>query len=201
MGGSWQGVMIVQVQSEAGRRYLGRRVPEVAEARGSSDLDAVCDLLIAERGAVQIVNFAMAEVDVAAAARTPWLMLGTDGSAIAPRAAEARLVHPRAYGSTARFLHDHAGQDGGPTWEAAIERMTALPARRLGLADRGRVAGGLWADLVVLDPARVEDLATYERPHVPPAGVVHVLVNGRLALRDGRETGERAGRVLRKGRA
>jgi N-acyl-D-amino-acid deacylase len=124
--------------------------------------------------------------------------MGTDGSAISPRVADRQLVHPRTYGTTARFLHDYAGPGRAATWEEAIHRMSGLPARRLGLKDRGTLAPGQKADLVVLDPMAIEDRATYERPHVGPAGVALVVVNGQVAARDGAVTGVRAGQVLRR---
>jgi N-acyl-D-amino-acid deacylase len=198
MGGNWHNVMISHVHRPENRALRGRRVSDIAREEGRSPLDVACDLLVSEGGSVSIVNFGMAEVDVRAAAGTPWVMMGTDGMAISPEAAATQRVHPRAYGTTARFLHDYVGGASGPTWEQAIHRMTAMPARRLGLADRGRIAVGLLADLVVLDPAQVEDRATYDDSHVAPSGFSQVFVNGRAALADGRPTRERAGRVLRR---
>jgi N-acyl-D-amino-acid deacylase len=107
------------------------------------------------------------------------------------------VPHPRTYGSTARVLGDFVRERGVLSLETAVAKLTSVPAARLGLRDRGIVREGAVADLVVVDPATVADRATYEVPSVQPAGIDHVVVNGRLAMRDGAETGVRAGRLLR----
>jgi N-acyl-D-amino-acid deacylase len=199
MGGDWRTVLVTRVATEENRPMQGRRLGDVAAERGQAAIDTVADLLVAERGSVQIVIFMMDPADVAEVARTPWVSMGTDGSAVSPKVAQRQLVHPRTYGTTARFLSGYAGRRGGPSWPEAVARMTSVPAARLGLKDRGRVAAGMKADLVVLDPASLEDRATYAEPHVAPAGVELVTVNGTVAVRDGRVTGKRDGRVLRRG--
>jgi len=192
--GGWQVVLVTRVPSPERRDLQGLRVDEIARRQGKAPIDAVADLLIAEGGSVQIVLFMMDDRDVAQVARTPWVAMGTDGAATSPAEAQS-LVHPRTYGTTARFLG--YVRSGDVALEDAIARMTAQPARRLGLSDRGRIAPGQMADVVVLDPATVEDRATYDNPHVAPAGFLHVFVNGVAALSGGAVTGERPGRVLR----
>ena len=198
MGGDWTTVLVTRVGSDRNRLLQGRRIGELAAERDRDPVDMVADLLCEERGSVQIVIFMMDSRDVATVASVPWVMMGTDGSAVSPAAAERQLVHPRTYGTTARILRDYAGPGRAVTWEAAIHRMTALPAARLGLTDRGRLAAGMKADIAVLDPATLEDRATYARPHVLPTGVDLVVVNGSVALRGGAPTGARAGVVLRR---
>lgn len=198
MGGDWDRVLVTRVAADGGRSAQGRRIGEIARERGVSPLDAVAELLAEAGGSVQIVIFMMTAEDVRTVAGTAWVSMGTDGSAISPAVADRQLVHPRTYGTTARFLADHAGVHRPTAWEEAVRRMTAMPAERLGLANRGRVAPGMRADLVVLDRAHVEDRATYARPHVAPAGVELVTVNGVVALRAGQVTGARAGEVLRR---
>ena len=198
MGGDWRHVLVTRVPGEANRALKGRRIGDVARERGQDPIDTVADLLCDERGSVQIVIFMMDGADVRTVAATPWVTMGTDGSATSPRVADRQLVHPRTYGTTARFLRDFAGEGRGPTWEQAIHRMSGLAAQRLGLKDRGTLQAGMRADLVVLDPAAVEDRATYDRPHVGPGGFDLVVVNGKVAARDGVLTGQRAGRVLRR---
>jgi len=198
VSGGWSEVTIVDIGSRRNKPAIGRTVHDLAASRGQDPVDTALDLLVEERGAVQIVIRMMRQGDIETVARTPWAMMGTDGEASSPREAEEHLVHPRAYGTTARFLGDYVRDRGLTTWEAAVHRMTGLPAERMGLADRGTIAPGQVADLVVLEPERVADVASYAQPHKPPQGFQHVFVHGEAALRDGTFTGSRSGKVLRR---
>jgi N-acyl-D-amino-acid deacylase len=131
--------------------------------------------------------------------RHPLVMIGSDGSSMAPvgRAAEGR-PHPRSYGTFARVLGLYARERGIFDLPTAVRKMTSLPADQIGLADRGRVARGKKADLVVFDAARVRDTATFDDPHRYPEGIVHVLVNGVAVVERGAHKGARPGRVLRR---
>jgi hypothetical protein len=113
-------------------------------------------------------------------------------------ATPAQATHPRYYGSFPRVLGRYVREAKALTWEDAIRKMTALPAATIGMTDRGLLAVGMAADVTVFDPATVIDRATFEQPTLPSEGIRHVLVNGRLALRDGDATGERAGRALKR---
>jgi N-acyl-D-aspartate/D-glutamate deacylase len=106
--------------------------------------------------------------------------------------------HPRLYGTFARVLGTFVREQGVLSLEEGVHRMTGMSARRFGLADRGELRAGAFADVVVFDPARIADVATYADPHHPPAGIAHVLVNGTPVVRDGAHTGARPGRALRK---
>lgn len=195
--GTWDVVTVTDVGSQRNRDLMGLTVPDIARRRGTDPVAAALRLLEEERGAVHIVIRMMQEDDTATTARAPFVMMGTDGAAECVREASEHLTHPRSYGTTAKWLSTYVRERSTSTVEEAVHRMTGLPARRMGLRDRGTIAPGQAADLVVLDPARVDDLATYAEPHRPPTGFVHVLVNGELALKDGHFTGARAGRVLR----
>jgi N-acyl-D-amino-acid deacylase len=142
----------------------------------------------------------MDEGDLEAIMAVPWIAVCTDGESRRPGhpVLGRGVPHPRSYGTTARVLGRYVRDRGVLPLEAAVAKMTAIPAARLGLRDRGEVREGWAADLVAFDPTVVADLATWERPAVHPAGIRHVLVNGRLAVRDGQETGERPGRLLRR---
>jgi N-acyl-D-aspartate/D-glutamate deacylase len=131
----------------------------------------------------------------------PWVAVCTDAEGRRPGhpILDAGVPHPRTYGSTARVLGSYVRERGIVSLETAVAKLTSVPAARLGLRDRGVVREGALADLVVLDPETVDDRATYEAPATHPTGIDHVIVNGRLAIRDGAETGERAGRLLRHG--
>ena len=127
------------------------------------------------------------------------VFVGTDGVAIAPDGPlGGYAVHPRYYGTYPRVLGRYVRDEGLLTLEAAVRKMTSLPADRFGLAGRGRIEPGAFADLVLLDPQHIADRATYERPHAFAEGIEVVIVNGRVAW-EGSSPGERAGRALRRG--
>jgi N-acyl-D-amino-acid deacylase len=140
-----------------------------------------------------VVLHSMHEDDVRTVMRHPTTMIGSDGIPTL----EGR-PHPRLYGTFARVLGRYARELGLFALEEAVHRMTGLPARKFGLADRGVVRAGAFADLVLFDPARVIDAGSYEDPHRPPDGIAHVFVNGAPVVREGAHTGSRPGRVLRR---
>jgi N-acyl-D-aspartate/D-glutamate deacylase len=140
-----------------------------------------------------VVLHSMHEDDVRTVMRHPTTMIGSDGIPTL----EGR-PHPRLYGTFARVLGRYARELGLFALEEAVHRMTGLPARKFGLADRGVVRAGAFADLVLFDPARVIDAGSYEDPHRPPHGIAHVFVNGAPVVREGAHTGSRPGRVLRR---
>ena len=142
----------------------------------------------------------MDETDVETIMAVPWIAVCTDAEGRRPGhpILDAGVPHPRTYGTTARVLGTYVRERGTLALETAVAKLTCVPAARLGLRDRGVLREGALADLVVFDPATVADDATYEQPARHPVGIEHVVVNGRLAVRDGHETGERAGRLLRR---
>jgi dihydroorotase/N-acyl-D-amino-acid deacylase len=174
----------------------GRRLPEIAQALGRSWADAVIDLVLAEQNRLAKITFSMDEKNVAMQLRRPWVMIGSDAGGYDPDSARG-LTHPRAYGAFARLLGKYARDDSLLTLEDAVRKMTSLTAGRLGLRDRGLVREGFYADLVVFDPARVADRATYTQPHQLAVGVRDVFVNGVAVWRDGRHTGATPGRAVR----
>jgi N-acyl-D-aspartate/D-glutamate deacylase len=142
----------------------------------------------------------MSEPDVETIMAVPWIAVCTDAEGRRPGhpILDAGRPHPRAYGSTARVLGRYVREREVLSLETAVAKLTSVPAGRLGLRDRGVVRDGAVADLVVFDPATVADQATYTDPAQYPTGIQHVIVNGRTAILDGTETGERAGRLLRR---
>jgi N-acyl-D-amino-acid deacylase len=143
----------------------------------------------------------MSEENVARFLAHPLSMVCSDGSALAVDGPLSEGVpHPRSYGTFPRVLGHYVRERGTLPLELAIRKMTADPAARVGLRDRGRLATGMAADVVVFDPDTVTDRATFEAPHQYPVGIPHVLVNGRFVLRDGESTGELPGRALKAGR-
>jgi N-acyl-D-aspartate/D-glutamate deacylase len=144
------------------------------------------------------VYFSMREEDMRYALALPWTTIGSDGSAVAPDGILARShPHPRWYGTFPRVLGRYVREHKTLTLPEALRKMTSLPASRLGLTDRGTIAVGKKADLVVFDASTIIDRADFARPHQLAEGVRHLVVNGRIVLLDGTHTGEKPGRVLR----
>jgi N-acyl-D-amino-acid deacylase len=181
------------------RDYQGRRVSELAQNTGKDPRDFVLDLLAESETFVAAAHFAMSEEDVERVMRDPRVMIGSDAVAMSPQGAMSEdKPHPRSYGTFARIFARYVREKGVLTWEEAIRRMTSLPAQRLGWRDRGQIAVGCWADVVVFDPLHIADRATFVAPHQLAAGIEHVLVAGTLAFSGGVPTGARPGNVLRK---
>ena len=144
-----------------------------------------------------MILFQLAEADVRRALVHPQVMIGSDGSALAPYGPLAEgKPHPRSYGTFPRVLGEYAREQRVLSLPLAVHKMTGMPARRLRLRDRGIIREGARADLVVFDARRIVDAATYQDPHRYPAGIEHVLVNGRFVIKHGEHTGSLPGRVL-----
>ena len=176
----------------------GRSIASLARERGVEPYEAIAQLLLGDRFA-GMLGYGMHEDDVRTILAREDVFVASDGLAVSPTGPLGPFaVHPRYYGTFARVLGRYAREERLLTLEAAVRKMTSYPADRFGLAGRGRIAEGAFADLVVLDPATVTDRATYETPHAFAEGIELVVVNGRVAWDGAR--GERAGRALRRGR-
>ncbi|HEY8089990.1 MAG TPA: D-aminoacylase [Polyangiaceae bacterium] len=175
------------------KRLEGMTIGAIARERGRPLHEAMLELLVEEDFAVTSIAHVMSEKDVRAVLAHPRTMVGTDGMPTS-----TGKPHPRTYGTYPRILQHYVGELGLLTLEGAVHRMTGMVAGKLGLRDRGVLAPGAAADLVVFDPAGVRDHATYAEPRRPPEGIAHVLVNGAWTVRDGKHTGARAGAVLAK---
>jgi dihydroorotase/N-acyl-D-amino-acid deacylase len=191
-------VLITAVLNPELGRYAGRTIEEIARAEGKDPLDAVMDILLADRGNTGRVTFSMSEDDVRAALEHPLVSFCTDSGG---RAIDGPLSrdksHPRAWGSATRILGKYVREEKLLTLEEAIRKMTSQPAARVGLADRGLLRAGMAADVVAFDPLTVRDRATYEQPSQYSEGVPYVAVNGQLVVDEGRLTEARPGRPLR----
>ncbi|HXU91515.1 MAG TPA: D-aminoacylase [Methylomirabilota bacterium] len=191
----WDNVMI----SYCARRKdaEGKRLSEIAAARGMDPLDAALELIVDEAGKAYMILFQLDEADLRRALVHPHVMIGSDGSALAPYGALGEgKPHPRSYGTFPRVLGEYTREKRVLSLPQAIHKMTGLPARRLNLKHRGVIREGAKADLVVFDARRVADAATYQDPHRYPGGIEHVIVNGRFVIKDGEHTGSLPGRVL-----
>jgi dihydroorotase/N-acyl-D-amino-acid deacylase len=161
-------------------------------------IDALFDILIRDKAYTNVAVFAMAEPDVLLALKQPWTSIDNDSQGTAP---EGRLgsehPHPRAYGTFPRILRKYVREDHALTLEDAIRKFSALPAQRMRLTDRGVLKQGMWADIVIFDPATIRDLATFEQPNQLSQGMDYVLVNGTPVVAEGTMTGALPGKVLR----
>ena len=196
-GLDWSDIMVAFSPSRP--EAQGRRIAEVAAMWKRDPLDTAIELIVAEHGKGYMILFQLDEADLRRALVHPHVMVGSDGSSLAvdgPLA--AGKPHPRSYGTFARVLGRYARDERVLSLEEAVRKMTGLPAQRLGLRDRGALAAGAKADVVIFDAATVADRATYEDPHRYAAGIGHVLVNGRVVIADGEHTGALPGRVLRR---
>ena len=173
--------------------WEGKTIAALAAAWALSPIDAARRVLDAEGIAATVILHVMCEDDVRTVLRHPTTMIGSDGLPTLHG-----KPHPRLYGTFARVLGTYARDEHVLPLETAVHRMTGFPARKFGFEGRGELRPGAFADLVVFDPARIADIATYEDPHQPPAGIAHVFVNGAQVVRDGTHTGARPGRTLRR---
>ncbi|HST61591.1 MAG TPA: D-aminoacylase [Longimicrobium sp.] len=196
--GGPSGVMIAGVSVDSLRRYQGMRLTEVAAARRQEVVDAVFDILLADRAGTSAIYFSMSEEDIETAMRQPWMMVGIDAGARAADSTVTGKPHPRAYGSFPRILCRYVRERGVITLPDAIRRFTSLPAARVGLDERGVIKEGMFADFTIFDPNTVCDRATFEEPVQVSVGIVHVIVNGVPVLRNGTPTDARPGRALRR---
>jgi N-acyl-D-aspartate/D-glutamate deacylase len=198
---TWHDLLITNVRSERNANLAGLRLDEIADRWRLSPARAAIRLLVEEELDVECAFFTMDEEDVAAVISAGFASIGSDASARAFSGVTAGGVpHPRTYGCFPRVFGRYVRGRHTLSTEEAVRRMTSLPARQFGLHDRGAIALGGWADLVVFDPDGIVDRATYAQPFAQSAGLDHVYVNGRAVMRDGRQTGARPGRVLRGGR-
>jgi len=195
--GRWERRMVASVESEANRPLQGMTLAEIAARRQVPAEEVVLDLLAAERGQVSMVGFGMSEEDVTRIIAHPVAIIGSDAAALATYGTLGQgHPHPRSYGTFPRVLARYVRELKALPLEAAVAKMTSRPAEKLGLSDRGKIAAGLAADLVVFDPAAIADRATYQAPHQYPAGIHYVIVNGVIELEGEKHYGRRPGRVL-----
>ena len=197
--GSWDKVVISSVFSEKSKDLEGKSVLAAARSRGQECYEFMRDLLIAEQNRVGMISFSMSEENLRRVLAHPLAVVGSDGSVSAPYGVLAKgKPHPRLYGTFARILGKYVRQEKVLTLERAIKKMTSQTARTFGLDRRGQVREGYHADLVVFDPDRVEDTATWENPQQYPRGIHQVVVNGLTVVREGEHTGRLPGRILKK---
>ena len=175
-------------------RYVGKSLGQIARDQKKAPDEATLDLYIEQGGDVSLVMFYMSEKDMKLALRDPLLSFDSDGTSVSPEF--GGQPHPRYYGTFPRVLGHYVRDEKVIPLEEAVRKMTSLPAQRMGILDRGLLRVGMWADVVVFDPARIVDRATFAKPHQFSEGISHVVVNGATVIRSGAHTGAKPGRAL-----
>jgi N-acyl-D-amino-acid deacylase len=191
----WNDVIITDYALEPD--LLGRSIADVADTEGKQPLEVVLDLIVTSEGQAAAVFFDQLEDNVRTLMRHPVVVIGSDGSALAPRGVLGqRKPHPRSYGSFPRVLGRYVREDKVLALEEAVTKMTSVTAKRFGLTHRGVVREGAWADLVLFDAQTVADRAIFTDPHQYPVGIPYVIVNGVVVIDQGQHTGALPGQVL-----
>ena len=195
--GSPDRVLLVGFKSDKLKPLTGKTLAEVAKMRGKDPVETIMDLIVEDRSRVGTVYFLMAEENLKKELMQPWVSLGSDAASMAPEGVFLKSsTHPRAYGNFARLLGKYVREERVISLTEAVRRLTGLPATNLGLDRRGFLKIGMFADVVVFDPATIADRATFESPHQYSVGVKHVFVNRVQVLKDGEHTGAKPGRAL-----
>jgi len=190
-------IIVTEVKNDP--EYAGKTIGELATTWQREPVDAILRLLTTQEGSVKVVVPAMSEQDVEVIMQHPATMISSDGKAVSPQGRYARLhPHPRYYGAFPRVLGRYARGKGILDLNEAIRKMTSLPASRLGLKDRGMIAKGQAADIVIFNPQTVMDRATFQQPCRFPQGIEYVLVNGDVVIKKGGHTGRYPGRLLKR---
>jgi len=196
--GGWDNVLIANVRAAEDKPAEGKRLGAYAKSLGRDPYELSVEMLKRNNASIGMVGFAMSEENLDRILAHPFGMVCSDGGAFATDGPTRRgSPHPRGAGSFPRVIAKYVRERKALTLEQAIYKMTALPASRMRLADRGRIAPGIAADIVVFDAAKIADTATYEQPFSYPTGIAAVLVNGGIAVRDGQRGAVRTGRSVR----
>jgi len=193
-----ESVLIGVVQNPKLLPLQGKTLAEVAKTWNKDPMDALFDLLIEDQAFTSVAVFGMSEPDVALALKQPWVSVDNDSSGTSPEGILGQEhPHPRAYGTFPRILRKYVREEKKITLEDAIRKFSALAAGRMRFTDRGVLKAGMWADIVIFDPASIRDLATFDHPNQFSEGMEYVLVNGVPVIDQGKMTGARPGKLLR----
>jgi N-acyl-D-amino-acid deacylase len=196
--GSPEKVLLVGFKTDSLKQYTGKTLAEVAKIKGKSPEEIAMDLVIQDDSRVGTVYFLMSEDNIRKQVVLPWVSFGSDEESSAPEGVFTRYQqHPRAYGNFARVLSQYVRIEKLMPLETAIRKLAALPAENLGIPKRGKLAVGNYADVVVFDPGKIQDHATFDNPRQYATGMLHVFVNGTQVLDNGEHTGATPGRVVR----
>ncbi len=192
-----EGMILQGFKQDSLRKYVGRTLAEVAAQRGQPWYETAMDLVVSDDSRVGTAYFLMSEENVKKQIALPYMSFGSDAASIAPEGNRLKgSPHPRTYGNFARLLGKYVREEKVISLPEAICRLTSLPCQNLHIPERGSLKPGYFADVVLFDPARIGDLATFDQPHQLAEGVIDVFVNGTLVLEDGKPTGAMPGRAV-----
>jgi N-acyl-D-amino-acid deacylase len=195
--GSPEKILLVGFKSEKLKPLTGKSLAEVAKIRRKDPIETIMDLIAEDESRIDTIYFLMAEENVKKELAKPWISFGSDEASQAPEGVFLKSnPHPRAYGTFARVLGKYAREEKVIPLQEAIHKLSGLPATNLGLDHRGFLKEGMFADIVVFDPATIADRATFEKPHQYAVGVKHVFVNGTQVIKAGEHTNAKPGRAL-----
>jgi N-acyl-D-amino-acid deacylase len=196
--GSPDKILLVGFKNEALKPLTGKTLAEAARVRGKSPEETAMDLVIEDGSRVSTVYFLMSEENVRKEIKLPWVSFGSDEGSYAPEGVFLKsMCHPRSYGNVARFLGKYVREEKLVPLQEAVRRLSAFPAQNLSIKDRGLLKTSYFADIVIFDPDKIQDHATFDNSNRYSTGVLHVWVNGKQVLKDGEHTGAKPGRILR----
>ncbi|MEO0334174.1 MAG: amidohydrolase family protein, partial [Bacteroidota bacterium] len=191
-------ILLVEFEQDSLKQYVGQTVANIAEKRGASPAETIIDLVVQNEGDIGTVYFLMNEENVKKQIKLPYMTFGSDARSIAAEGKNLESsTHPRTYGNFARLLGKYVREERVISLEEAIHRLTWLSAQKLNIQERGKLAPGFYADIVIFDPATVQDKATFEEPHQYSEGMMHVLVNGTPVLKNSEHTGATPGMFVK----
>jgi N-acyl-D-amino-acid deacylase len=195
--GGPEGVLLVGFKADSLKPLTGKSLAQVAKLRGKSAEETAMDLIVQDNSRIECIYFTMSEENLRKEVVRPWVSFGSDAGSYAPEGVFLKSnPHPRAYGTFARLLAKYVREEKLIPLQEAVHRLSGLPAANLRLARRGELTPGYFADVVVFDPATIQDHATFDQPHQYATGVRQVFVNGVQVIKDGEHTGAKPGREV-----
>ena len=196
--GSPNKILVVGFRQDSLKKYTGKSLAEVARLRNKSPEETAMDLIVQDSSRVECIYFLMDENNVKKQVAIPWVSFGSDEGSYEPSGVFLNSnPHPRAYGNFARLLGKYVREEKIITLQEAIRKLSKLPATNLKIKKRGELKVGNYADIVIFDPEKIQDHATFEKPHQYATGMIHVFVNGIQVLKDGEHTGMKPGRFVK----
>ena len=196
--GTPENILVVGFKQDSLKKYIGKSLAAVAKMRGTSAEETAMDLIVQDSTRVECIFFLMDENNVKKQIAIPWLSFGSDEGSYEPAGVFLKSnPHPRAYGNFSRVLGKYVREEKIISLQEAIRKLSKLPATNLKIKNRGELKTGNYADIVIFDPAKVKDNATFEKPHQYAEGMIHVFVNGVQVLKDGEHTGAKPGKFVK----